>query len=75
MTTIWAHASARRWGETWVQKYQDSPTIGHTGGRDGNNPYRAQTCARVSERGWSLGLLSSVFSPPPLNEEKEVSFT
>ena len=28
---------------------------------DGNNPYRAQACARVPERVWSLGLFSSVF--------------
>ena len=54
--TTWAHATARGWGETWVQKYQDSPIFGHTEG-DGNNPYRAQACVRVPERGWSLGAL------------------
>ena len=39
-------------------------------GGGGNNPHRAQACARVPERGWSLGLFSSVFFSTSFKQKK-----
>ena len=69
-TTTRAHAPARRWSETWAQKYQDHPILGRIRG-DGNNPDRAQACARAPERGWSLGLFSSVLFSTSFKQKKK----
>ena len=45
--------------EDWVRhgfEVSNSLIFGHFGG-DGHTPLRAQVCARVPERGWSLGAL------------------
>ena len=62
-TTTWAHASVRRWGETWVRSIK-IPRFLAVLGETGILPKGVLACAG-GPLGVDFGFLASFFSPHP----------
>ena len=77
VTAAWIHASARRWGETWIPKYQRSLLFArHKGSAKNSWGWEGCTTYAVDPGRSSLGLFSSIFFLHLLNKKKrKVSLT
>ena len=65
VTAAWIHASARRWGETWIPKYQRSLFLHAIGGWQKPLGGGGLWACAFRPKGVEFGFLASFFSPPP----------
>ena len=68
-TTIWAHASARRWGETWVQSIKIPRFLAVFGGR-AYSPQGSWHVPALLEGGGVSELFSSIFFSTSFEQKK-----
>ena len=70
VTTTWAHASAPRWGETWVRSIKIPRFLAALGGwaYSPRLPWHVPRGPWV----WSLGLFSSIFFSTSINKKKMI---